>query len=277
MGAGDHTRRRDPHTHRRHPIAGSVTSWDPAQYEHYADERNRPALDLIARIPSAPREVWDLGCGTGSITALLAARWPDASIHGLDSSTAMLKKARNLPGIDWVLGDIAEWAPARPADLVFSNAALQWLGDHERLLPRLAAQVAPGGTIAIQMPRNFGDPSHTLLTETARSPRWSGSVGHVVRGTPVAEPAEYHRLLSGSFTTFDIWETVYLQVLHGQNPVVEWVRGTAARPYLDALGSDGEEFLADYAARVSIAYPPLADGSTLFPFRRLFIVASLRE
>jgi trans-aconitate 2-methyltransferase len=128
--------------------------------------------------------------------------------------------------------------------------------------------------IAIQMPRNFAEPSHTLLAATATSARWRETVGHLVAPSPVAEPAEYHRILSPRFTTIDIWETVYLQILQGEDPIAEWARGTAARPYLDALGSDGEDFMADYATRLRSAYPPVGDGSTLFPFRRLFIVAS---
>jgi trans-aconitate 2-methyltransferase len=251
-----------------------MTSWDPAQYERYADARLRPASDLIARLHTEPKEVWDLGSGTGSITRLLAERWPQASVHGLDSSSAMLEKARLIPGIEWVLADIALWAPRQPADLIFSNAALHWLGDHDELFPRLAAHLAPGGVIAIQMPRNFAEPSHTLLAATATSARWRETVGHLVAPSPVAEPAEYHRILSPRFTTIDIWETVYLQILQGEDPIAEWARGTAARPYLDALGSDGEDFMADYATRLRSAYPPVGDGSTLFPFRRLFIVAS---
>jgi trans-aconitate 2-methyltransferase len=250
-----------------------MTGWDPAQYERYADERLRPALDLIGRIPTTPAEVWDLGCGTGSITGLLAERWPLASVHGLDSSPAMLEKARHIPGIEWVLADIAQWEPRQPADLIFSNAALHWLGDHNELLPRLGTHLAPGGVLAIQMPRNFAAPSHTLLAGTAASARWRDLVGHLVSPTPVADPAEYHHLLSSRFDSIDIWETIYLQILQGQDPVAEWARGTAARPYLDALGSNGEEFMADYALRLRSAYPPLDDGSTLFPFRRLFIVA----
>ncbi|MEX0825516.1 MAG: methyltransferase domain-containing protein [Acidimicrobiia bacterium] len=249
-----------------------MTSWDPAQYDRYAGERLRPALDLIARIPIAPRSIWDLGCGTGSITALLAKRWPEATVGGLDSSPTMLGRAREIPGIEWRLADIASWEPEQPPELIFSNAALHWLDDHATLLPRLAAQVAPGGVLAVQMPRNFDEPSHALLAATAASSRWREAVGHLVRPAPVAEPAEYHHLLSGRFATLDIWETVYFQVLEGEDPVAEWARGTAARPYLDALDGHGEEFMEDYASRLRRAYPRSDDGTTLFPFRRLFLI-----
>lgn len=249
-----------------------MTSWDPTQYGRFGDERLRPALDLIARIPTTPVSIWDLGCGTGSITSLLADRWPAAVVHGLDSSPAMLEEARGISGIEWLLGDIESWAPDRPADLLFSNAALQWLGDHELLFPRLAAQVGPGGALAVQMPRNFGEASHTLLAATAASSRWREAVGHLARKAPVAGPADYHRLLADRFTTVDIWETVYFHVLHGEDPVAQWARGTAARPYLDALPGDEDEFMEDYASRLREAYPPGKGGAVLFPFRRLFII-----
>lgn len=254
-----------------------MTTWDPTQYELYADQRLRPALDLIERIQADPAEIWDLGCGTGTITALLAERWPQALVHGLDSSPEMLDRARRIPGIDWVLGDIAGWLPDRPVDLIFSNATLHWLDDHPTLMPRLADHVAVGGVLAIQMPRNFGEPSHTLLAETASSADWKALVGHLVRPAPVAEPANYHRLLADRFEALDIWETTYLQVLRGENPVAEWARGTAARPFLDILDHDGAAFMSDYTDRLRGAYPTLADGSTLLPFKRLFLVGNGRK
>jgi trans-aconitate 2-methyltransferase len=250
-----------------------MTSWDPAQYERYSAERNRPAIDLISQIGGKPAEIWDLGCGSGSVTRMLAKKWPAAIVHGLDSSEEMLAQARRIHGIDWVLEDLTDWTPPSPIDLLFSNAALQWLGDHENLFPRLADAVAPGGTLAVQMPRNFGEPLHTLLAETARAPAWRHLAERLTRPIPVAEPAFYHRMLRSRFETLDIWETSYLQVLGGPDPVADWARGTAARPYLDALGEAAEDFMADYAARLRVAYPPLEDGTTLFPFNRLFVLA----
>ncbi len=250
-----------------------MTTWDPSQYLRFSDHRLRPAVDLIARIDAAsPDEVWDLGCGTGTITALLAARWPDATVHGLDSSAEMLERARTIDGIDWVEGDIAAWDPSEPADLLFSNAALQWLDDHGGLLPRLVARVRPGGTIAIQMPRNHDGPSHRLLADLARSPRWIDRLGDAIRPVPVAEPAWYHDLLAPLLSDLDVWEVEYLQVLQGEDPVAEWTKGTGARPYLERAGDAADEFMAEYAARLREAYPPRPDGTTLFPFRRLFVV-----
>jgi len=249
-----------------------MPTWDAAQYLRFSDHRLRPAIDLISRIDAEPTQVWDLGCGTGNVTALLAARWPDARVHGLDSSASMLELARAITGIDWVEGDIAAWAPPEATDLVFSNAALQWLGDHAALLPRLVDRLKPGGTLAVQMPRNYDQPSHRLLADVARSPRWAGLLADAIRPVPVAEPAWYHDLLAPLTSELDIWEVEYLQVLHGVDPVAEWTRSTGARPYLEAAGGRAEEFMVEYADRLREAYPPRPDGSTLFPFRRLFIV-----
>ena len=249
-----------------------MAPWDSRQYLKYEDHRLRPAIDLIARIEASPAEVWDLGCGTGTITAMLAERWPMATVHGLDSSPQMLERAPSVVGIDWVAGDIATWTAASPVDLLFSNAALQWLDDHAVLFPRIVASVASGGVIAVQMPRNHGAPSHTLLAETARSPRWSARVAHLIRPAPVAEPTFYYDLLRPLLDSIDLWETEYQQVLTGTDPVAEWTKGTAALPFLEALGGDAEAFMADYAARLRDAYPPRPDGTTLFGFKRLFVV-----
>ena len=250
-----------------------MTGWDPGQYERFADKRLRPALDLIARIPGNPSVIWDLGCGTGVITGLLAHRWPNAGVHGLDSSAEMLERAQPIGGIEWVEGTIESWSPTEPVDLVFSNAALQWVGNHDALLPRLAGRLRPGGTLAIQMPRNFEEPSHLLLAETARSDRWRRLLEQVTRPPPVAPSDDYLRILRGHAAVIDIWETTYLQVLQGDDPVAGWTRATAARPYLAVAGDESDAFMADYTERLRAAYPPEPDGTTLFPFRRLFIVA----
>ena len=250
-----------------------MTAWDPGQYELYANERLRPALDLIGRIPGDPSMIWDLGCGTGAITGLLAHRWPNAAVYGHDSSPEMLERARLIASVEWVEGTIESWSPAKPVDLVFSNAALQWVGDHDSLLPRLAGHVRPGGTLAIQMPRNYGEPSHLLLAETAQSDRWRQLLGEVTRRPPVAPPDHYLRILRGHTVAVDIWETTYLQVLEGEDPVAEWTRAAGARPYLTAAGDESDAFMADYSKRLRAAYPREPDGATLFPFRRLFIVA----
>ena len=254
-----------------------MPSWDPSQYLKFTDHRLRPALDLMARIAlDQPRGVYDLGCGPGNITRLLAERWPDARVTGVDSSADMLAKARvEAPGVTLEQADIARWSPPAPADLLFSNATLHWLDDHATLLPRLAAQLAPGGVLAIQMPDNRASPSHLLMDEAAATGPWHETLARI---RPVyssmQSPDAYYRILAPAVRQLDIWETTYLHVLEGDNPVVEWTKGTALRPYLDALAEpERSDFLAAYAVRIAAAYPPQPDGRTLLPFRRVFIVA----
>ena len=206
---------------------------------------------------------------------MLAARWPGARVLGLDSSPEMLDTARQSDGaVTWIEGDITAWAPPEPADLVFANASLHWVGDHDRLFPALAASLAPGGVLAVQMPRNFDEPTHAVLSQVARRERWSPRVGHRAGWRPVDEPANYFDRLAPACTTVDVWETSYLHVLSGEDAAAQWVRGTAARPYLEDLGDAAEEFFAEYAASLRSHYPPRPDGSTLMPFRRLFVIAT---
>ncbi len=219
------------------------------------------------------------------MTRLLARRWPQASITGVDNSEAMLAKARassgELPSLRFELRDLAAWAPDAPVDVVYSNAALHWLPDHETLFPRLARCVAPGGVLAVQMPRNFDAPSHVAVADVASSERWRGRLGPLVRPSPVAAPEAYLRWLAPHCASVDVWETIYLQRLaardDGEHPVVAFVSGTWLLPYFERLAGDAparRDFLADYRERIAWAYPCDADGSTLFPFRRLFLVAS---
>ncbi len=251
-------------------------SWNPDQYGRFADERSCPARALLARVSlEAPRVVYDLGCGAGEATALIAARWPAAKVVGIDNSPAMLAKAResNLAA-DRVEADVTRWRAPQPAELVVANASLQWLDDHETLFPRLAAMLGPGGVLAVQMPRNFAAPSHRCMEEVASAGTWRDRLVSAPRLAPVAAPEAYYDILSAHVGCLDIWEAEYVHVLEGENPVVEWTRGTGLRPYLDALeGDERAAFLADYAARISRAYPRRGDGRTLLPFRRLFIVA----
>lgn len=252
-------------------------SWDPAQYLKFAGHRLRPAVDLLNRVDAdAPAEVYDLGAGTGNVTRLLAARWPGARVTGVDASAEMLAKATaDAPGIAWERADLAAWRPPRPADVIFSNAALHWVGDHARLFPALLGALAPGGVLAVQMPRNFGAPSHTAIAEAARSGPWRVRLEPLLRPAPVASPARYFDLLAPRAAEVDIWETEYVHVLEGQDPVKEWTKGTWLRPLLDALDEpERSRFEARYAELVAAAYPPRSDGRTLFPFRRLFIVAT---
>lgn len=249
-------------------------SWNPAQYLKFAGPRMRPGLDLIARIPALPaRRIVDLGCGAGGLTALLADRWPEAETVGIDSSPEMLATARNdHPALDWRRDDIRTWRPDRRPDLIYSNAALHWTPDHARLFPRLVEALAPGGALAIQMPRNFHSPSHRLVAEIAGGRRWSRPID--LSDKAVLEPAAYYDILSGVTASLDIWETEYLHVLEGDRPVLEWTRSTTLRPVFDALeGDELSAFLEEYARGLDAAYPKRADGRTLFTFRRLFLLA----
>ena len=211
----------------------------------------------------------------GNVTQLLAARWPQASITGVDDSAAMLEKAAaTVAGVTWVQQGLASWRAHKPADLIFSNAALHWLPDHEQLFPALIAQLAPSGVLAVQMPRNFHAPSHTLIADTVRGGPWRARLEALLVPSPVAEPAFYYRVLNPLVARLDIWETEYLQLLRGADPVKEWTKGTWLKQFLDALDEPQRtEFENDYAARLRQAYPALEDGTTLFPFRRLFLVA----
>lgn len=253
--------------------------WDPAQYLKFAGHRLRPALDLLARVDlAAPGDVYDLGAGAGNVTRLLKARWPSARVTGVDASAEMLAKASaDAPEIAWQRADLAAWAPPRPPDLVFSNAALHWLPDHDRVFPRLLSYLAPGGVLAVQMPRNFGAPSHTLVAEAVRGGPWRATLEPLLRPVPVAEPAAYFDLLAPRAAAVDVWETEYLQALEGEHPVKEFTKGSYLGPFLAALAEpERAAFEARYAELVSRAYPRRPDGRTLFPFRRLFIVARAR-
>jgi len=260
---------------------GALPAWDPGQYLKFADHRLRPAIDLMSRVDlAAPGHVYDLGCGAGNVTRLLAKRWPGAAITGVDGSDEMLARARaggTGDRIAWRRADLTSWHADRPADLIYSNAALHWLDGHAELFPRLLGALAPAGVLAVQMPRNHGAPSHTCITEAAAAGPWHQRLRPHLRPSPVAEPAFYYDVLSARAAKLDIWEMEYLQVLEGDNPVVEFTKGSALKPLLDALpGEERQGFLDAYSMRIGQAYPKRADGRTLFPFRRLFIVATAR-
>jgi trans-aconitate 2-methyltransferase len=252
-------------------------SWDVGQYRKFEDERARPALDLIGRIPAIePRLIVDLGCGSGQITDRLARRWPDAKVVGVDSSPAMLAAARRLESpVLWEESDIAGWAPEQPVDLLFSNAALQWLGGHTTLFPRLFDHLAPGGVLAVQMPLNQEAPSHRAMGKAAAAGPWADRLLPHVRHAPVADPAVYYDLLAPRARFADLWETTYFHIMPDLDAIIEWVKGTGLRPLLEALGDAAERdaFLADYRACLAEAYRPQPDGRVLFPFRRLFLLA----
>ena len=250
-------------------------SWNPQQYLKFSQPRLRPAMDLLARVASAePALVYDLGCGAGNVTAVLAERWPDARIIGVDASTAMLAQAaRSSPQLQWVHQALADWQAEGAADVIYSNAALHWLPDHRQLFPALVAMLAPGGVLAVQMPRNFAAPSHTLIEAAVRAGPWRSKLEPLLAPAPVAEPQFYYALLAPLAASLDIWESEYLQALSGEDPVKEWTKGTWLMQFLERLDTDERtRFEADYALRLRAAYPRRTDGITLFPFRRLFIV-----
>jgi trans-aconitate 2-methyltransferase len=260
-------------TARRIAYTGDM-AWDPGLYEQFMGSRLRPGVDLIANIPDAAADrVIDLGCGTGRLTQRLRARWPRAEVVGLDSSPKMLEQARgDFPAITWVEADIADWAPEEAIDIIMSNAALHWLPHHGILFPRLLGYLAPGGVLAVQMPRNWSEPSHVLVRQAAEELGFGDRIGS--EWIPVSEPAFYYDLMAPLAAHLDIWETTYIQPLEGDNPVVDWIRSTALQPVMDKLEADeAAEFLRLYGERVRKAYPKRSNGITLFPFRRLFILA----
>ncbi|MFI4948761.1 MAG: methyltransferase domain-containing protein [Alphaproteobacteria bacterium] len=252
-------------------------AWDPAQYLKFAGPRLRPALDLLQRIDKeAPETVYDLGAGAGNVTRLIAARWPAARIVGVDSSAEMLQKAAaENPGILWQEADLATWRPDLPADVIYSNAALHWIEDHAPLFLALFDSLAAGGVFAVQIPRNFGAPSHTSMGDAARAGPWRARLEPLLRPAPVAEPAFYFDLLAPHAARLDMWETEYLQVLDGEHAVKEYTKSTWLAPLLAALDEpQRSQFEAAYTRLVDAAYPRRPDGRTLFPFRRMFIIAS---
>lgn len=257
----------------------SHPTWDPAQYERYAGERSRPFFELLGRVAAErPRRVADLGCGTGALTATLAERWPHALVEGVDRSPEMIAEAaaRAVPGrLRFAAADLRDWRPDAPLDVVVSNATLQWVPEHVDLLPAWVAALAPGGWLAFQVPGNDRSPSHVILDELRSSARWRGALAGAAPGPRVREPEEYLVELAGLGCSVDAWETTYLHVLAGPDPVLEWVKGTALRPVLTSLaGEEREAFLAEYGARLREAYPARPFG-TVLPFRRLFVVARL--
>ena len=249
-------------------------TWDPERYLAYADERGRPFLDLISRIDAeSPRRVVDLGCGPGNLTGLLAQRWPDAVVLGLDSSPGMIERAQ-VPGVRFAVRDLRQWVADEPeqVDVLVSNATLQWVPDHLELLPRLVERVSPSGWFAFQVPGNFDEPSHTIRRELAAEERYAEHTAGVA--VPDShDPTTYLEVLAGAGCAVDAWETTYLHVLSGEDPVFTWVSGTGARPTLEALPNGlREEFEEEFRARLRAAYPR-HDYGVLLPFRRVFVVA----
>lgn len=252
--------------------------WDPLQYGRYADERARPFFELTARIEAdAPQVVVDLGCGSGELTVTLAERWPQALVRGIDASPEMIGQARHEGAVEFSVGDAAEFSAAG-IDVLVSNAALQWVPSHRELIARWSAQLATGGWLAFQVPANFDAPSHVLMRELAASAQWRDRLAGVLRGSDsTAPPEEYLELLSAAEMEVDVWRTEYLHVLQGEDPVLEWVGGTALRPVLAALSPpEAEAFTSQYATALRSAYPRRPYG-TPFAFARTCVVARRRR
>jgi trans-aconitate 2-methyltransferase len=254
-----------------------MLDWNPALYRRYEDERTRPAQELLARVPlTGAARVVDLGCGPGNSTELLVRRFPGAEVLGTDNSEAMLVSARErLPQARFELSDIAAWQPAQPPELVYANASLQWVPDHETLIPRLFAALAPGGVLAIQMPDNREEPTHRLMREVAAEAPWAQAIGDADKlRTRLLPLAGYYDLLAAEAAQVDVWRTAYQHPMASAGAIVEWVRGTGLKPFVDRLPPDLQaSYLAEYERRVDRAYPARSDGKRLLAFPRMFIVA----
>jgi len=257
-----------------------MPTWDAKQYLRFNDQRTRPCRELAARIAiETPKQVIDLGSGPGNSTSVLAERWPKSSLTGLDSSPEMIAAAQKAyPHRTWRVGDIAAWANSdqQTYDIVFSNAALQWVDDHAALLPKLLTRVAVGGALAIQMPANFDAPAHRIMRDLAASQAWRDHFpADGIREWHVQDLAAYHDILAPIAAVVDFWQTEYLHVMENAAAIVEWYKGTGLRPFLDALANDQQKagFTAQYLECIQRAYPVRKDGRVIFLFRRLFLIA----
>ena len=249
--------------------------WDPTQYLRYTDERLRPALDLMARVPlETATRIVDLGCGPGNVTAILKQRWPGAEVNGLDGTAAMLEKSRaTAPGCTFIASSFGTWAPAQKVDLLYSNAALHWLGGHATLFPRLLGHLAPAGVFAVQMPAMHDAPLRALQHDVAANGPWADKLVDVEAAPSILAPGAYYDLLRPHLASLDIWQTTYLHVLPGEDAVVQWASGTSLKPFLDKLaGAMRAAFLKAYAEALRSEYKRRADGMTLLPFQRLFLL-----
>lgn len=250
-------------------------TWSARQYTAFEAQRTRPVRDLVCAIATTNvTRAIDLGCGPGNSTEVLRERYPDAAITGLDSALDMLASARKrMPDVTFVQGDIAHWSPEHRYDVILANASLQWLPDHATLYPRLLGYVGEGGTLAVQTPDNEHEPAHVLMRKVAAEGPWSGKVEQARALTRHAPPF-YYELLKPLARNVDVWRTVYYHPLASHDGIVEWFKGTALRPYLDALDAgEKSEFLARYRRELEAGYPALRDGTVMLPFPRVFVVA----
>jgi trans-aconitate 2-methyltransferase len=258
-----------------------MSTWNPALYSLYEDERTRPARDLLAHVPlTAPRLIYDLGCGPGNSTELLIKRFESAKVVGIDNSEDMLVTARKrLPQVTFQLGDIASWMPSNAPDLIFANAVFHWVHDHETLLPRLLKTLAPGGSLALQMPDNHNEPTHKLMREIGALPPYAQQIGDMrASRAKLLNVTSYYDLLVSQAETVDIWRTIYHHPMASPQAIVDWVSSTGLRPFLDRLDPQlKKRYLAEYKEAIAQAYFVRADGKRLLYFPRLFIVATMRS
>jgi trans-aconitate 2-methyltransferase len=254
-----------------------MADWSAEQYLKFEDERTRPSRDLLAQVPlSAPRKAVDIGCGPGNSTELLVQRWPQAEIMGIDTSADMLAQARKrLPKQTFVEANIAHWVPPANTDLLFANAIFQWVPEHLKQLERLLGALPSGGVLAVQMPDNLDEPSHAMMREVAHTGPWRATLADAARARDVLpKPGAYYDALRPLSARIEIWHTIYNHVLDNAEAIVEWVKGTGLKPFVDPLEpADRKEFIREYTARVAAAYLPQVDRKVLLRFPRLFVVA----
>lgn len=258
-----------------------MSDWNPSLYSRFEDERTRPARELLARVPlENARHVVDLGCGPGNSTELLAQRFPKADVVGTDNSPSMLDSARKrLPGVQFELSDISQWAPAQAPDLIYANAALQWVPQHETLIPKLFAALAPGGVLAIQMPDNRSEPTHRSMRDVAGQAPWAAAIGEAASlRTAILQLQDYYDLLAPQALQVDVWHTIYQHPMASPAAIVEWVSATGLKPFVEPLNAElRASYLAEYEKRIAAAYQPRADGKLLLAFPRMFIVAQRKS
>ena len=254
-----------------------MADWNPALYSRFEDERTRPARELLARVPlDKATLVVDLGCGPGNSTELLVRRYPGAEVLGVDNSPAMLESARQrLPAVRFEQADIETWQPPRAPDLIYANAALQWVPGHEQLFPRLLALLAPGGVLAVQMPDNHEEPTHRAMREVGALPQFAAAIGDPARlRPPMLTVQQYYDLVAREAGEVDVWHTIYQHRMASPAAIVEWVSATGLKPFVARLAEGQREaYLAQYEQRIAQSYPPRSDGRLLLAFPRVFIVA----